>query len=359
MNMTRSTPCLDPEDLAAFIDRRLPAAERRRVEEHLVDCPDCYEVFVSTVRFLEEEEEDGRTERDRGRIRHGPWPGRAGLRVILPLAATLVVAVGLWTAVRHGWLGGTGRFPASDEMVAGLDSAVLPTGRLDELVRDQGWPRTRGISSPSDSFRVDDLGGAAAFAPDTAFQLGALHTDLELALRRPDLDRGLPIQLIGRIERLLESSPSGELQSSSYAALKNRLAKGDEPIARVREDATALAEQVQRLVGEAPYRLGAWAEAGRLAAAAGSVEQLRRGGVQGAGKRLDRTALPPALDAAVGRALDAADRGASADDLARAEAAFSELVALGGHRWSEVGSDPALRDGHVRSVPRDEPGDQG
>ncbi len=43
-----SPPCPDPADLAAFAERRLPAADQERVEAHLAACPDC----LGEVRIL-------------------------------------------------------------------------------------------------------------------------------------------------------------------------------------------------------------------------------------------------------------------------------------------------------------------
>lgn len=47
----RSGPCPDPEQLAAFIDGGLSAAERRTIETHLGDCADCRDIIGDTVAF--------------------------------------------------------------------------------------------------------------------------------------------------------------------------------------------------------------------------------------------------------------------------------------------------------------------
>ena len=51
--MTNAVPCLDPETIAAYLDRRLDPAERARVEEHLADCEECRSLLSETALFLE------------------------------------------------------------------------------------------------------------------------------------------------------------------------------------------------------------------------------------------------------------------------------------------------------------------
>jgi CHAT domain-containing protein len=50
--MTNAVPCLDPETIAAYVDRRLDPAERARVEEHLADCEECRTLLSETALFL-------------------------------------------------------------------------------------------------------------------------------------------------------------------------------------------------------------------------------------------------------------------------------------------------------------------
>jgi len=357
MSMDRSTPCLAPETLAAFIDRRLPADERRRVEEHLVECPDCYEVFVETVRFLQEEDAAAAGGEERGGtpVRRGPWLSRKAAQVILPLAATVILVVGAWSVVRSGLFGGVGRLPAAGALVAGLDPATLAPGRVEHLVKDYGWPRSRGGGASSGGLGDERL--AAAVDPDVGFRCGVLITDLELALRRDDLDREVTVQLLRRMTALLRDGvPIWEPLISGYRDLEH-LVEAGEPASRLLEISEALAEHVQDQVGQGPFRLGSWAEAGRLAAAAGTVEPLRSGDLRAAAERLERENLPPLLDAALSRAVAAGEDARSVEDLPEAENAFGELVRLGGNPWSQLGSEGQSRDGHARAVPREPPGD--
>jgi len=50
----RPDACPDPEQLAAYIDDKLPPDERTQVEEHLADCPDCLEILGGSAESLEE-----------------------------------------------------------------------------------------------------------------------------------------------------------------------------------------------------------------------------------------------------------------------------------------------------------------
>lgn len=51
--MTNAVACLDPETIAAYLDRRLDPAERTRVEEHLANCEECRTLLSETALFLE------------------------------------------------------------------------------------------------------------------------------------------------------------------------------------------------------------------------------------------------------------------------------------------------------------------
>ncbi len=121
--------CPDPEQLAACAEGRLEGEERAQVLAHLRACADCYEVFVETLRFLDDDvamEWDSDTPADgsgpspgagvphattrrgsesapKGRVL--PFPGRSLRRlaaVALPLAAVVLLGVALWPSARFG-----------------------------------------------------------------------------------------------------------------------------------------------------------------------------------------------------------------------------------------------------------------
>jgi anti-sigma factor RsiW len=55
----RPDACPDAEELAAFVDGRLAAAAREKMERHLAECTDCRELFAEVVRPIETEPDSG------------------------------------------------------------------------------------------------------------------------------------------------------------------------------------------------------------------------------------------------------------------------------------------------------------
>ncbi len=327
MNSARSTACPDPETLAAFIDRRLPDAERRRVSEHLSECPDCYDIFVDTVRVLEDVP-DGvrdRTEPASGvpPVRPGPW-ARA-VRAALPLAAVLIVAVGVWLVVQPG--GGVGNgagtaLPEAGELVAELRVGAV----TDEVFESRGWPVTRGEGGTGDGSVPTSM-----VDRDVAFRLGALTVDLAAAL-----DGGRPklaIRLTHRIEDLLvEEVDLSEPLVRSYRDLRGSL-EGGEVSPSVSGRATEVAALVEERVGAQAFRLGAWAEAGRLAAAGSDPRFFDRPVVRRSAERLDADELGfPELSSEVLRVAGLVAEGVAPGDLPELERSFTEIVRRGGSR---------------------------
>lgn len=76
-------PCVDPEELAAWMDAGLPAGTSARIEAHLVSCAACRALLAAFAR----------TE---------PAPpaaqGRGVFRVLLPVAAAAMLVLGVWLA---------------------------------------------------------------------------------------------------------------------------------------------------------------------------------------------------------------------------------------------------------------------
>ncbi len=349
--MDQSSTCLDPEVLAAFIDRRLPADERRAVEEHLVACPDCYEVFAETVRFLEEE--DGGD-----RVRRGPWTRRAVLRVALPIAASVVVALGLWAVLRPGGIVGA-RPPGPSTAVARLDERVLPSERIGDLVQDHGWQVTRGGGEAAGPDGFDPK--MFSLAHHEVFQAGVILTDLELAFRRTELPPEVTNGLARRLCRAMHDEGVVHPMCKELSErIARRLRAGDSP-AEVRKVAEANLETLERAlaaIDEVPFRLGAWAEAGRLAAQGESVEPLQGGAIRAGAQWLEGLApgtLPSNLAEAAKRAAALTGHQVRPGDLEEARETFRILVKDGGYRWPET--RPAAveepPDGHALSVPRE------
>jgi CHAT domain-containing protein/tetratricopeptide (TPR) repeat protein len=98
---SRPGGCPDPALIAAHADRRLTGAEAARMDEHVAGCPDCYDVFASTVQFglaeSEAEIEGVKSAETRfGRAGAGLRSSRFARPLSLAAAAALVVALGLW-----------------------------------------------------------------------------------------------------------------------------------------------------------------------------------------------------------------------------------------------------------------------
>jgi anti-sigma factor RsiW len=78
-NRAAGVGCVDAEQLAAYVDGRLDASARRKVEAHLARCGDCRTIFAETAAFAKRIVRPSR--RTTGWIRHP----------VLSAVATLVV----------------------------------------------------------------------------------------------------------------------------------------------------------------------------------------------------------------------------------------------------------------------------
>jgi CHAT domain-containing protein/tetratricopeptide (TPR) repeat protein len=90
----------DPRLLAAHAERRLLGDEAARMDEHVAECSECYEVFAETVQFgLAEGEEAGVMRTGAGAAAPSGFLRRPAFRTVAPLAmaALLLLAVGLWS----------------------------------------------------------------------------------------------------------------------------------------------------------------------------------------------------------------------------------------------------------------------
>jgi predicted anti-sigma-YlaC factor YlaD len=111
----QASECLDAETLAAFMDGRLEPRERAAVEAHLADCEDCYEVWMEAGLARESIEGQVATVSSRSR-----WTAGVAL-----LAASVLVAVGLWPSIRGGGAEG-----AINDLVAAVGSSRFSEARL-------------------------------------------------------------------------------------------------------------------------------------------------------------------------------------------------------------------------------------
>ena len=234
----------DLEMIAAFVDRRLSEEERRAFQERLDKEEALYEVFAETVRYR-----DQQTSAPAVVIEHPA--SRRRWRRLAAVAALVAVAVATPVVLRN--LGGE-RY--AERLVA--------DGRLDPAPGggwyEQGWRRTRGISALPEA--------------EAAFRAGVLAIDLEIALRLARREDAA--DLTRRLESTVASMELAELSLARYERLRLRIASGA-PAAELLELAEKAESGFAARFPElgSPYRLGRWAEAGKLAAGSGNRDLLR------------------------------------------------------------------------------------
>jgi hypothetical protein len=249
--------CPDPIALAAFVDGRLSADERREVVLHLDRCEACYETVLETVRFQSEEEPAGRVigPRRLGATSRRPawfWPAVA--------AASLLAAVLVFPVLRTN--------PDRVEV-----ATVEPTNGVAALV------------AAVDAERLGDLGdslwpvwpeeGGLAFSPISpdiaSFRVGVRLVDLRFAAASRDarsVNRAL-----GRLTRTLEAAGLGPTLERVEPELEAARAASSDP-ARLAERIERIERETVAGLDSAELGLGAWAEAGRVAAATGDRDYL-------------------------------------------------------------------------------------
>lgn len=268
-------PAIDAERLAALLDGRLDERDRADLLARLASSPDDLEVFADAVAVMAELEERGE-EKGIERLRppsHAPrWPARRWLALAAVLG-TVAVAPLLWTRVRPPDIRDPARFVA-----------LLPGDRpgLPERWDSRPWPSTRSASGPL----TEDARAA---------RVGALLVDLELAV--PVHDPAVS-ELSGEIATLLDEVPA----AGPVAATFHEIARSaDEPGARLQPLLDRERPEAVRLVGAEMAALGAWAEAGRIAAVRRAPGYFR---TRASRTALDRAAQLPGLPAPARSALE-------------------------------------------------------
>lgn len=248
-------PCPTDEDLAAFLDGMLPAAERARITAHLADCETCYETFAGAVRF--QQEASGMRGRDRTVL---PFPFRKIEPHVRPLqwvgyaaAAVLVVGVGF---------AGYRVFLAEPTMV--VADLVRPLAGRPGLMDKLDHPIFRG---PQD-------GGGYLMGPP-AFMVGVSLVDLQLYLELGQAKRAADI--LREMNGYLQQIPFGD--ENAQQCFKDAAAL--EGVGSVRINPQLVKAMLLRGIARAwrskeseldetlpsTFGFGKWSEAGRLAAA--------------------------------------------------------------------------------------------
>jgi tetratricopeptide (TPR) repeat protein len=154
--------CLDPNDMAAYIDGRADASGRTRLEAHLADCDACREVFAECVRTPPAGADAAATPvPGRRRLVRGLWAGgflaaAAAVVVFVQLARTGRLSPGAEEAANR---------PVLDELIAA--AAKLPA-RPTEARLTGGFP----YAPPPSALRGTD---APAVPPDVRLAAAKLE----------------------------------------------------------------------------------------------------------------------------------------------------------------------------------------
>jgi hypothetical protein len=300
-------PDIDPERLAALLDGRLPAAERRAVLDQLAASEPAAEAYVDALAVLSELEPaknaaDPRptgtpSERLRWRVPPKRW------LAIAALLAGVALAPSLMTRLRRS----DQTDPTRVVALLATRNGGLPAGW------DRGpWSSVRGAGQPLTSSA-------------RAVRLGARLVDLELAVR----GRDSAIADIARdISDLLEALPASGPIAAVYRDIGQRAgAPSDDlkPLLRPAGNAAV------GLVDPKPAQLGAWVEAARIAAVRGDIAFFRAGESRAALAHAgNSTGLAEDAAAAVQR-IQAALASERAPDWSALERDLTDLLrALGG-----------------------------
>ncbi len=272
--MNRSD-CPSAEELAAFLDGRLSAAARRAMVEHLDECPDCYEVFSESARFLQEDAPRGQVlpAGRRFTVRRVSW-------AVASVAAVLTLLVLL-------------------PLVWSLRSAPPPAGiRLatSELVRGMGQVGRAARAVPPGISGTAAFGGGVS-REQLSFRVGARLLDLRVAAEAED--RQAAEDALDGLAGLAETAGwTGEPMKTLEAASRAARASSFGPVGRAADELEAAAE---RRLARQELALGKWAEAGDLAATAGDRALFTRSDFVGFPETIDQGSLPERARAALER----------------------------------------------------------
>lgn len=239
----------DQERIAALLDGRLGARERDELLARLAESDDDLALLADAAAVSGELEEEGAgTEPARAdgdevagvvplHTRRRPWARRA--LAVAAVAAGLAVVPLLW--MQRGGRGADA--DATPVVLLAADGAGLPAGW-----EARPWGTTRGAGDPLTE-------------PARAVRVGALLTDLELAVRGRD---PAAARLAGEVALLLDAIPAAGPVAARYYDIEERAGEAPE---RLLPLLAAGRGEAATMVGAERMEVGEWAEAGRIAAA--------------------------------------------------------------------------------------------
>lgn len=259
LNIVTDT-CPPLEDIAAFLDGRLPEEERARIVAHLADCESCYAVFADAARFQLEEEKEEEESRKRKvaanvePVTEKPAPApvipfhrRPAVRWALPLAALLVLGVATIPLYQ--------RYNTMPTLLATelVDPAALKSVSTESLWKDDKRGHPTAVIIDSTPFE---------------FLLGVHMVGLRLTLARNESAESLNMlsRIIGHMEQLISVDTASEF----YLRAHGEINQGMPPKELVEEaaeiEASLTAEYQEQEIPHLAF--GKWTEAGRLSALA-------------------------------------------------------------------------------------------
>jgi CHAT domain-containing protein len=206
---------LDPETIAAWLDRRLDATDRARAEEHLADCEECRTLLTETAAFLETDAVATPVVAERRSRRTWIWSTAAAAAALLALTPLVLRQMR----------------PTPESALRELDQALAGKryieGRLSGFEYGELVSAMRGPSIAESSLsygvlaaakRIEDLTSAA----DTSANLATLGA-AQLALGRVD-------EAIEHLEDAVRREPkSARIQSDLAAAYLARFRATSSP----------------------------------------------------------------------------------------------------------------------------------
>jgi hypothetical protein len=311
-----SDTCPSPEEVAAFLDGKLPPRERERVAAHLADCQRCYEVFAGAARFLEDH--PAGEESPRGGLFRFPFSrGRTGpMTRFLALAASLLLMAFLGYFVWRGFF---------STPTLNLASVAGPL---------EGAPGVAANLYESPVYRGPGDEGDGNWDPEL-FLAGVRLLDLRLSAQAGDVDRAR--RALEDLADAVEEIPFLEKMASELREEAARVTDAES----LRGTLPAIEREVEAELGETLFfDFGLWAEAGRLSAASRNPELFEH--------RANRRFLKRLLAEVPGR-LDTPDavmedlrhiqrlgaaRHLDSADFQALQARFAEII-----RWYDESSD--------------------
>lgn len=244
---TATAPCPPLEDLAAFVDGRLEAAERARMTEHLASCERCYALFLGVSESLEEEAA-AEVVAEPPRTLRGGWSWR-----LAAAAASVAAAAGI------GW-GVVALWPPSAPVFASATLVASVGAPADELAGHL-WQSITYRGAPGENLDRQPQ----------AFYVGVLLVDLRVALEANDAARAE--EVLSQIVVTLTGVEFIDPEIEFYTRARDEIGKERTPASLL-----APAAERERSLGdrfsEVYLPFGKWAEAARLAAATGDAGYL-------------------------------------------------------------------------------------